>query len=192
MIEKKTAFLSEDLISFLYSKNRGDFFKNLKEMALCVGQELVQEGFVGPFGIDAFVYKCPLSQNKSNFKIKFLSEINPRFTMGRIALELRKRVVPGSFAVWRHVRIVDILKQGYANAVEFAEDMEQRFPVEVSAVAGGAWSSQPSLQIKKGVLCTNDPSTAQAYLTLLVVGEDACLSLPLLQPHGVKSACRVD
>jgi len=171
-IEKKTAFLKPDLISFLYDKKRGDFFKNLREMALCVARELTQEGFVGPFGIDAFVYKNPQSLDEQDFKIKFLSEINPRFTMGRVALELRKRVVPGSFAIWHHVPVAQIIKKGFTDAAYFATEMSRRFPVEVSSVAGGAWSSQATHQVKKGVLFTNDPKSAQAFLTMLIVGEE--------------------
>ena len=48
-------------------------------------------GYVGPLGVDAFVYR----DAGDEVALREVCEINPRFTMGRLTLELRKRVSSG-------------------------------------------------------------------------------------------------
>ena len=59
--------------------------------------ELRSRGFSGYFGVDAFVCK----DADQNLKIKPLVELNPRMTMGHIALSLDKRLEPGVEAEFR-------------------------------------------------------------------------------------------
>ncbi|MEO0417111.1 MAG: hypothetical protein AAF226_19420, partial [Verrucomicrobiota bacterium] len=47
--------------------------------------------YSGPIGIDSYLYQ----DSKGNLKHRQLCELNPRYTMGRVALELKKRVAPG-------------------------------------------------------------------------------------------------
>jgi len=46
--------------------------------------------YKGPIGIDSFVY----GDSSSHLRLKPIVEINPRYTMGRVALELQRRFAP--------------------------------------------------------------------------------------------------
>jgi len=48
-------------------------------------------GYSGPFGIDAYIHRAATGE----LRIRTMCEINTRFTMGRVALELRRRIAPG-------------------------------------------------------------------------------------------------
>lgn len=52
---------------------------------------LRQAGYRGAVGVDAFVYR----DRQGNLALRKVCEVNPRFTMGRLTLELGKRVAPG-------------------------------------------------------------------------------------------------
>ena len=49
--------------------------------------------FIGPVGIDAFVYRDATSVTR----LKPVVEINPRYTMGRVLVELMKQTARGRF-----------------------------------------------------------------------------------------------
>lgn len=51
-------------------------------------------GYSGPFGIDAYAHR----DANGELQLRAMCEINTRFTMGRVALELRRHIAPG-FAV---------------------------------------------------------------------------------------------
>jgi hypothetical protein len=53
--------------------------------------ELPARGYVGPLGLDALVYRDAAGA----IRLKPVVELNPRFTMGRLTLELMTRVAPG-------------------------------------------------------------------------------------------------
>jgi hypothetical protein len=54
-------------------------------------QRLQRAGFRGAIGVDAFVYR----DRDGALRCKPVVEINPRYTMGRIAHEIRRQVAPG-------------------------------------------------------------------------------------------------
>jgi hypothetical protein len=62
-----------------------------------IAQELVARNFAGYFGVDALAYQ----DEHGELKIKPLVELNPRMTMGHVALSLEKRLAPGAEAVFR-------------------------------------------------------------------------------------------
>jgi uncharacterized ferritin-like protein (DUF455 family) len=70
----------------------GDLFAALE-------QELRLVKFQGPLGIDCFVYR----DSTGAMRLKPVVEINPRYTMGRLTLELMKRVCPGSYGLFQLV-----------------------------------------------------------------------------------------
>jgi hypothetical protein len=55
-----------------------------------VGARAAGLGYVGPVGVDAFVYR-----RAEELRLQPLVEINPRATMGRVGLALRSRLAPG-------------------------------------------------------------------------------------------------
>ena len=97
-------------------------------------------------------------------------EVNPRFTMGRVALELARRVNSARIAVWLTLRVEDMRAAGFDGAGAFAAEMERRAPLSLTP--------RDEL-ISEGVLFTTDPAQATAFATVLVAAEslDRCKGL---------------
>ena len=119
-------------------------------MATALGVRLRECGYQGPAGIDALIWREPSS---GRLYLKPVVELNPRWTMGRVALELEKHIVPGVSASWIF---------GSANKSELRLLARQN-PLELDVSDG-----RPRL--KKGILFTNDPERSHHVLTALVVG----------------------
>lgn len=75
-----------------------DKCQKLKTTAQWLERKLIPElqtlQFDGNFGVDAFVYR----DRNSNLKIRPFVELNPRTTMGHVALALQKRIADGAKA----------------------------------------------------------------------------------------------
>jgi len=128
----------------------------LKDVASKVGDALKSGGYLGPAGIDAFLY-----ESDSGIRLQPLVEINPRYTMGRIALALDQKIYSRSEAVWRHWSLQQVLDLGYADFGSFVTSLSERYPL----VQRHGW-------VERGIIPTNDPQKAKAVLTLLMVGAD--------------------
>lgn len=78
-----------------------DQCRRLRETQQWIEERIVPElearGFIGNFGVDAFVFQ----DANGDLKIKPLVELNPRTTMGHIALHLEKRLAPGVVGEFR-------------------------------------------------------------------------------------------
>lgn len=164
IVGKKTHDLDKNITKFLYTPH--DIFCNIEDILLhtskLIGEKLRENNFTGPFGIDAFVYEDPSAL--LGYRLKFLSELNPRFTMGRVAIELSKRIQAGAYAVWFHIRISDILKNSHFDSVEdFVTKIENNFPIKLT--------NELKPLIREGILFTNDPTLANSVLTVLIVGK---------------------
>ncbi len=116
-------------------------------------------GFCGPVGIDALVCQTPEGP-----RLKPVVEINPRYTMGRLTLELMRVVAPGSHGLFRLVNRSQLKASGFATFAEYAQDAVRRHPLH------RAGSPQPRL--REGAVCLNDPSRVQVCLALWVVGRN--------------------
>ncbi|WP_161597777.1 DUF455 family protein [Fluviispira multicolorata] len=163
IIGRKTDDLEEKLIKFIYNpiKDYKDLLAFFKVIAEFVAYNLKFSQFEGPVGIDSFIYSDPISPY--GFRIKILSEINPRYTMGRVALEISKRIQSGAYAIWAHIRVSDILGAGFTSIEDFTTQIENKFPIIKTE------NTKPL--IKEGILFTNDPSSAKSILTTLIVGK---------------------
>ena len=128
----------------------------LKDVASKVGDALASAGYLGPAGIDAFLY-----ESDSGIRLQPLVEINPRYTMGRIALALDQKIYSRSQAVWRHWSMQQVADLGYADFGSFVASLSERCPL----VQRHGW-------IEQGIIPTNDPQKVKAVLTLLMVGTD--------------------
>ncbi|MDA8563275.1 ferritin-like domain-containing protein [Mariniblastus sp.] len=73
----------------------------LRKLADWLQQYLVPElssvGFEGPFGVDAIVYR----DQDQQLRLKPMVELNPRMTMGHVALALERKLAPGVRAKFR-------------------------------------------------------------------------------------------
>ncbi len=134
------------------------------ELFVMLEIELACADYIGPVGIDAFVYR---SQD-GHCCLKPLVEINPRYTMGRVTLELLKHACPGRCGEFRLVNRPAVRHEGYDSLGSFACSLINRFPLELRG--------HPHLRIYSGVVCLNDPASAQTSLATFRVGNDVTTS----------------
>lgn len=60
--------------------------------------------YEGPLGVDAYVHRDADGQ----LILRPICEVNPRFTMGRVALELRRQIAPGSSLRFEIIKAHDV------------------------------------------------------------------------------------
>lgn len=120
--------------------------------------ELRRAGFVGPVSIDALVYRTP----RGDRRLKPVVEINPRYTMGRLTLELMRHVCPGCYGLFRLVSRRQARAGGFDALSSYARSLAERHPLWLE---GG---SPP--RIRQGTLWLNDPGQAQVCLATFEVG----------------------
>jgi uncharacterized ferritin-like protein (DUF455 family) len=122
-------------------------------------KELRQAGYIGPLGIDAFVYHTAAG----DYGLKPIVEINPRYTMGRLMLELMKRAAPGTYGMFRILSRSTLRAKGFASPADYAEERGRTAPVSLAG--------EPVPRIIRGELCLNDPTVAEACLATFSVAK---------------------
>ncbi len=152
-----------DWIKFLHSGSPSPL-ERWQKLTRALAQELLASGYQGPAGIDAMLYRDPAG----NLRLKPVVEVNPRWTMGRVALELESRVLPGTPAAWRFFSHKEIMTLGFANPAQFAHELSTAHPSVLTPAGAGT-------RLSSGFVSTNDPERARTTLTALVVGELALL-----------------
>jgi hypothetical protein len=152
------------------------------EIFSLLGTELQSVGFVGPISIDCFVYRTEQGESR----LKPVVEINPRYTMGRVTVELMKHACPGSTGVFRLVNLAQARAEGFVDFASYAGALGERRPLRFEGEPGGTpgetaggdaratW--ERAGRIRQGALCLNDPGQAQVCLAILEIG--LTLSLP--------------
>ncbi len=119
--------------------------------------ELRRANFFGPLGIDAFAYH----DADGKIRLKPIVEINPRYTMGRVTVELMKHVAPGSRGEFRLVSCKQALAEGFENFTNYVRSLSEKFPIQLKG--------EPSPRISAGAICLNDPTRAQVCLAIFQV-----------------------
>ncbi|HWQ91540.1 MAG TPA: hypothetical protein VN673_07695, partial [Clostridia bacterium] len=127
--------------------------------------ELRAVGFLGPISIDAFVYRTAQGESR----LKPIVEINPRYTMGRLTVELMKHSYPGSFGLFRLVNPAQARAKGYTSLSSYGSALG-----EVPRRLEG----DEAPKIRAGAFCLNDPQQAQVCLATFEVGE--ALNVPAI------------
>jgi uncharacterized ferritin-like protein (DUF455 family) len=123
--------------------------------------ELRRAGFLGPIGIDAFVYRT----SQGECRLKPIVEINPRYTMGRLTVELMKHTAPGSCGMFRIESRVTLKNEGFESFATYAAALRKEHPLRLEG--------EPVPRIREGALCLNDPIQAQACLAAFRVSRSA-------------------
>ncbi len=127
------------------------------EIYALLEEELRRVHYLGPVGIDAFAY-CDAG---GKIQLKPVVEINPRYTMGRVTVELMKHVAPGCRGEFRLINRRQILAEGFTDFMAFAHSLTGRFPIQLKG--------DPSPRISRGAVYLNDPVRAQACLAIFQV-----------------------
>jgi uncharacterized ferritin-like protein (DUF455 family) len=133
--------------------------------------ELRRVDYVGPIGIDAFVYQTP----EGLPRLKPIVEINPRYTMGRLTVELMKQTCPGSSGMFRILNRPAINAAGHEDFASYARCLSETSPLQLEG--------HPVAKIREGALCLNDPAQAQGFLAVFHVNRDLQKLLPGSLPH---------
>ncbi len=110
--------------------------------------ELLSRNFVGHFGIDALV--CHTADGE--LKLKPVVEVNPRMTMGHVALNLKKRVEPGAEAEFRIFR-----------KAEWDQIADKIGGTPMETIPDGRW--------KSGVFCLGEPNENTQLVPVMLVGQ---------------------
>jgi uncharacterized ferritin-like protein (DUF455 family) len=137
------------------------------EIFAALQTELRAADFTGPIGIDAFVYR----DANGAIKLKPVVEINPRYTMGRVLVELMRQTCQNCAGVFRLVNTAQMRAEGFENFPAYAGALEKQFPLQLEG--------EPVPRIREGALCLNDPARAKACLAVFRVGRAL---EPLLAP----------
>jgi uncharacterized ferritin-like protein (DUF455 family) len=122
--------------------------------------ELATAGYLGPLGIDAFIYRAV----EGSLRLKPIVEINLRQTMGRLTLELMKHTCPGCVGEFRLVNRAMARSEGCENFLDYARALARRTPLQLAG--------SPVPKIRAGELCLNDPAEAREYLAVFRVGRE--------------------
>ncbi len=120
--------------------------------------ELRAVNFTGPIGIDAFVYR----DADGSARLKPVVEINPRYTMGRVLVELMRQTCQNSAGVFRLVNAAQLRVAGFENFPAYAHALEEKSPLNLEG--------EPVPRIREGALCLNDPNEARVCLAIFQVG----------------------
>lgn len=115
---------------------------------------LNEYGFRGPLGIDAFVYR----DRSGRLRLKTIVEINPRYTMGRVAHELGEHNAASSVGYFQILTRSQIRKSKFPSFGEFARQLEDRNPV--------CLTSETRPRIVSGSFALNDSHRAKAFLAI--------------------------
>ena len=140
----------------------GDSGNRYKTLCQTLGNRLAGEaarvGYEGPVGVDAFVYQ----DQEGELRINPAVEINPRYTMGRLTLALRRYATPGRVVAMTLFSRVQLKALKLENFQELAGWLSARFPLEMEPRSGG--------KIRNGAVCLTDPQTAIQCVAVLLVG----------------------
>jgi len=101
--------------------------------------QIAAEGYFGPVGIDSMRYFDPGTHETAavttrgvSCHMRPLQDINGRYTMGRVALELAARICPGQDAFWLQLPATGICQAVNVGSQRQARDLYARQGLEIS------------------------------------------------------------
>ena len=144
----------------------GKLYQFYREVFAQLEEQLRVAGYLGPLGIDAFIHRT----SEGLLRLKPVVEINLRYTMGRLTLELMKHTCPGSVGVFRLASRAMARAEGLGSFVDYARALGSRAPLRLAG--------SPFPKIREGELCLNDSAEAQEYLAVFRVGQECSPPLP--------------
>ncbi|MGI8604803.1 MAG: ferritin-like domain-containing protein [Verrucomicrobiales bacterium] len=116
--------------------------------------------FYGALGIDAFIHR----DTEGVLHLRPVVEINPRFTMGRVAWEILRITAPHRKVRFSIATLATARVEGFRSLQEYAARLETTDPV-VNATGPGP------PKISTGTLILNDATRAHRFLAVLQVAK---------------------
>lgn len=171
--------VNSELVRFIMerSDNRPRVYQHYETtVAPRLEAALREANFNGPIGVDALIYR----DNKGQLRLKTIVEINPRFTMGRVAHELEQHNAPRSVGLFQIITKSQLRKTSTPSFTEWAALAEQTNPVQLTG------NTKPL--IRTGTFPLNDPKTAKQFLAVYHVSE-SIQKLPLPSSPSSKEKC---
>jgi hypothetical protein len=138
-----------------------------EELPALLARHCDAASFRGWLGIDALVHRLP----DGSPRIRPIVEINPRATMGRMTLELRRCAAPESPVAWRIFHDRAMQAAGCQTPAGFARSWSERFPLKMNTLSGG--------KIIAGAFSLNDPEAAERFVGIVAVGDEAVRALSI-------------
>jgi hypothetical protein len=132
------------------------FYKEVLPRALA--EAIGDSGFRGCLGVDAFLHR----DAGGRVLLRPVVEINPRATMGRVALEARRLAAPDSPVAWRIFYQRHAREAGHSSLAGYAAQIRVANPLVLR-----------DRRIVSGAICLNDPAKAEKFLGVLFVGRQA-------------------
>lgn len=129
----------------------GGLVPRLRAAARRAGEALAEAGYVGPAGVDHFVYRRPDGQ----VRLHPLVEVNPRYTMGHVAHAVRRALASGATGRIRHVTAAAVAPLTLS---AWAAARAEEAPIERDAEG-----------LRSGLVCLTDPTRARRVLAVLEV-----------------------
>jgi uncharacterized ferritin-like protein (DUF455 family) len=139
----------------------GQLLEFYGEIFAALEKELAARDFTGPISIDAFVYRAA----DVSAKLKPVVEINPRYTMGRVLVELMRQTCQNSFGRFQLVNRAQLRVEVVEDFPAYAQKLMEKFPLQLEG--------EPIVKIRSGAVCLNDPARAQVCLAVFQVGRAA-------------------
>jgi hypothetical protein len=153
-----------DLLRFWHNGSNdhsGSVEEILESVVRFAGEALATRGYTGSFGIDAFVFE----RENGTLGLFPMIEINPRHTMGRVALSIGKRMAPGRVGLWLHVPTGWLSRLNVSSFTELKERWTSLLPLRTHTKSGGT-------VVVSGVLETSPAEQCEQVWTCFVVGTD--------------------
>jgi hypothetical protein len=145
----------------------------LQKTAEQVGHEAFKAGYCGPLGIDAFVY-----MTDSGPDLRPMIEINPRWSMGRVALKISQRLAAKHCGLWAHISANESKRAGHKSFPALIQDLRASHAEKIA-------ENETSRLIHQGVFALNDASQARQSLAVLIVGRDLSECYHVLKLGGL-------
>jgi hypothetical protein len=113
--------------------------------------------FYGPFGLDALVYP----QSEGQLRLRPVVELNPRFTLGRVAWELAQRYA-GNHGVCRFQ--IETIKTARAEGFDSLTALYETVRAEMPSLT---WHGEKCRMAKGRIALTEPDETARSFATAI-------------------------
>lgn len=145
-----------DLVRLLNGPRGGRLKQLQTDLASSLEPRLAKAGFRGALGVDAFAYR-----DGDSLRIKPITEINARYTMGRLMLELMRYAASGRTGRMELVALPTLKRSGCQSFSEYAVKRAREHPIQLAG--------HPNPRIDEGSICLNDPATARGCVAVFRV-----------------------